>query len=158
MFGKVALGGTFDRLHEGHKKLLEKAVEICSCELIVGITTPILLNNKKYAELIEPYEIREGNVLKYLMQLHPKCKLRLVPLVDSAGPTSTEADIEAIVVSEETKDSASQINQVRKEKGYSTLTIIAISCINNQPGLNPLDPKLSSSSLREQEWKQKNKL
>lgn len=40
----VALGGTFDHLHAGHKILLSMAAWIASTKLIVGITGPLMLH------------------------------------------------------------------------------------------------------------------
>ncbi|EGT39005.1 hypothetical protein CAEBREN_14468 [Caenorhabditis brenneri] len=37
-YKKVVLGGTFDRLHNGHKVLLNKAAELASEEIVVGVT------------------------------------------------------------------------------------------------------------------------
>ena len=34
--GQVALGGTFDRLHNGHKKLLSLAASICKKQITIG--------------------------------------------------------------------------------------------------------------------------
>ena len=51
--GTVALGGTFDHLHAGHKILLTMACWLASRRVIVGITDDILLKNKKYRNLLE---------------------------------------------------------------------------------------------------------
>lgn len=38
MFRRVALGGTFDRLHDGHRLMLRTAVEHALKHVTVGIT------------------------------------------------------------------------------------------------------------------------
>mgnify|MGYP002718671144 FL=1 len=40
LYPVVALGGTFDHLHSGHKILLTMAASITSRKLIVGVTGP----------------------------------------------------------------------------------------------------------------------
>ena len=46
---KIAVGGTFDRLHVGHKKLLSLAAMLCaefSGTLVVGVTDDALVGHK----------------------------------------------------------------------------------------------------------------
>ncbi|GIY05946.1 hypothetical protein CEXT_515141 [Caerostris extrusa] len=62
----VCLGGTFDRLHNGHKVLLSESVLKCSEELIVGITETEGLKKKVLWELIESTEKRIEDVSEFL--------------------------------------------------------------------------------------------
>ena len=75
----VAVGGTFDHLHAGHKLLLtatalvlepwrESAAEQ-ERTLTVGITGDNLLKNKKYAEILESWEQRQRAVIEFLSAL-----------------------------------------------------------------------------------------
>lgn len=45
-YQNVVLGGTFDRLHNGHKILLSEALLRCSKKLIVGVTDENLIKGK----------------------------------------------------------------------------------------------------------------
>jgi pantetheine-phosphate adenylyltransferase len=62
---KVALGGTFDHLHDGHRKLLSQAASY-KCPVLVGLTTDALLSKKQFREYIQDYEARKENVEQYL--------------------------------------------------------------------------------------------
>jgi len=157
-FKKVALGGTFDRLHDGHKVLLNKAAQIATEEVLVGITTPGMLKNKKYSELIESLEVRSNNTENYLKSVNPNIRITIAPLTDPSGPAVSRKDLDALVVSEETKIGGQIINEKRVELGFKPLELVLVDTVANQKGLNPQDPKLSSSSLREKEWKERNKL
>ena len=53
LLGTVALGGTFDHLHPGHKVLLTMAGWIADRRLIVGITDEVLLSKKSNKQLLE---------------------------------------------------------------------------------------------------------
>lgn len=52
-FENVVLGGTFDRLHNGHKILLSTAALKCTKKLTVGVTDIIMLKCKSLPKLIE---------------------------------------------------------------------------------------------------------
>jgi bifunctional ADP-heptose synthase (sugar kinase/adenylyltransferase) len=43
----VALGGTFDRMHNAHKILLTEAVLRCTKEIIVGVTSDDMIKSKR---------------------------------------------------------------------------------------------------------------
>ena len=51
-YKNVLVAGTFDRLHEGHKLLLDTAINNCSKNLFIGITKDNMIKNKKYSEII----------------------------------------------------------------------------------------------------------
>jgi phosphopantetheine adenylyltransferase len=74
----VAVGGTFDHLHAGHKLLLtatalvlQPPVSPSNTErrLIVGITGDELLKNKKYAEYLMSWEQRQQSVVDFLTSI-----------------------------------------------------------------------------------------
>ncbi|PBP20071.1 putative pantetheine-phosphate adenylyltransferase family protein [Diplocarpon rosae] len=74
----VAVGGTFDHLHEGHKLLLtatalllqpDKAEFQVNKRLIVGITGDQLLKNKKYAEYLRSWHTRQEEVVDFLLSV-----------------------------------------------------------------------------------------
>eukprot|EP01041_Mallomonas_annulata_P009190 gene9190-19052_t len=123
-FKKVALGGTFDRLHNGHKKLLTLAAAVCTDVLVVGVMSDELLRQKKGAELIIPFFNRLQQVEEFLRQIKPSLTLELPKLIDPFGPTITDTAIEAIVVSSETVPGAKKINELRLERGMPPLAIL----------------------------------
>jgi len=123
-YHKVAVGGTFDRIHHGHKKLLTFASILCTEELTVGVSGDALLQNKVGAHLIAPQEKRMAAVEEFIRGFYPSLALNVVPLDDPFGPTVTDGSIEAIVVSSETLMGAKKINQVRRERNFKPLDII----------------------------------
>ncbi len=57
-YAVVALGGTFDHLHVGHKILLTMASIIADRKIIVGVTDDAMLTKKSNAALLEPIDER----------------------------------------------------------------------------------------------------
>ncbi|CAG0886200.1 unnamed protein product [Darwinula stevensoni] len=57
-FDHVVVGGTFDRLHHGHKIFLSEALLLTRKILTVGVADGPLIQNKKLMELIEPCNTR----------------------------------------------------------------------------------------------------
>jgi len=123
-FQRVAVGGTFDQLHNGHKLLLTLAAGSCHESLVIGITGDEMLKKKSNAGLIGSYAARAGGVEAFLRAVKPSLKLEPVEIQDPFGPTITDASIQAIVVSSETIPGAHKINQLRGEKGMTPLAIL----------------------------------
>lgn len=57
-YERVAVGGTFDRLHAGHRLLLAATAALSSRYVFVGVTSDALLANKRAAHLLQTYEAR----------------------------------------------------------------------------------------------------
>ncbi|TDH69453.1 hypothetical protein CCR75_004397 [Bremia lactucae] len=136
----VLLGGTFDHLHTGHKKLLSLAVSICAHRLLVGITADSMLTNKSHAELLEPMETRARAVREYLFFLNPHIVAEIVPISDPYGPAIVIPESAAMVVSTETLAGAAKINRIRREHKLPKLIIFACRRSNSST--------LSSSCIR----------
>jgi phosphopantetheine adenylyltransferase len=75
----VAVGGTFDHLHIGHKLLLTMTaymvepgvseLEADERKLTIGITGDELLKNKQFRQLLESWRQRQENVHSFLMSI-----------------------------------------------------------------------------------------
>lgn len=104
MFKRVAIGGTFDRLHAGHKLMLSVAAMLASESILCGITDDdAMIATKQYKELIESFNKRVAHCLQFLRSFAPKnLAIETIKLSDPFGPTITEPNIDAIVVSPET--------------------------------------------------------
>ena len=118
----VALGGTFDHLHSGHKILLSMGAWIAETKLIVGVTgekmflyvqgshikllDDILLQKKSNRHLLESLSFRMERVRSFLKLFKPKLICDTVTISDVYGPTAEEPDIQALVVSKETESGA----------------------------------------------------
>eukprot|EP01025_Chloroclados_australasicus_P013528 TRINITY_DN16369_c0_g1_i1.p1 TRINITY_DN16369_c0_g1~~TRINITY_DN16369_c0_g1_i1.p1 ORF type:complete len:312 (-),score=34.11 TRINITY_DN16369_c0_g1_i1:194-1129(-) len=149
---RVAIGGTFDRLHAGHRLLLAVAALICSQEIFIGITSDQLLAQKSNKQLLETYDYREKQARNFTQLVNRGIVVQTGPLIDPKEPTEAEIieDMEAIAVSEETVKGAIQINEGRTRRGFRELEIVVVPLI----GVTQDGSKLSSSGLRELDMQQ----
>jgi len=153
-----ALGGTFDRIHAGHKLLLNAAVLSITRKLFIGLADGPLLEKKSYKEILEPFEIRKQNLFRFLIRLNPHLEYCIVPLVDVGGPAVSEEDVNAIIVSIETMKGAEWINQERAKRNFKPLEIVKIDLVENHPELGvDKDNKISSTQLRKRAWEKQHK-
>lgn len=159
-FAKVSVGGTFDRLHAGHRLLLAAAALVTdtrSGTLYVGVTGEALLANKSDKNKIQPYETRARNARRFLESVlarpgfgDAKMRVEIGPLDDAPPLASTVQDMCALVVSRETLAGAAAVNAQREARGFLPLKIVVVGVVG---GVGDDDEarqrsKLSSSALR----------
>jgi cytidyltransferase-like protein len=132
LFNKVAVGGTFDGMHFGHRKLLTLAVSSIDSNtgsLVIGVTVDAMLTSKKFAEYIPALDERMEGVKEFIYRLAPgiKNRVRFVPISDAYGPPGSAGgeNFDALVLSHETLDNGCELNNYRKEKwGFQPLTLL----------------------------------
>ncbi len=120
-YGKVILGGTFDRFHLGHEAFLDRAFQH-SEKVLIGITTPSMMKKIVLQDSIWPYERRKKDVEEFAKKYGKEYEI--FPIEDVFGPSTEKKDLDAIVATEETKHTCERINNIRKRKGLKTLDII----------------------------------
>lgn len=119
---KIALGGTFDHFHKGHQLFLLFAAELAE-QLVIGVTTEVMIKSKVMVEAIEPFEVRAEAVKAFCRSLPLKNKVDVVPLTDPYGPTVFNTSIEALAVTTNTESGARMINKKRAEIGLAQLPV-----------------------------------
>ncbi|AKB17535.1 MULTISPECIES: phosphopantetheine adenylyltransferase [unclassified Methanosarcina] len=129
---KVALGGTFQYLHDGHASLIEKAFEIAgNGKVYIGLTSDEMLQKNHN---VENYENRSVRLLEYIKYMGvAKEKYEVTRLNDPYGPT-LEEDFDYIIVSPETYPVALKINCIREKKGKKPLEIVYVEYVMAEDG------------------------
>lgn len=131
-FKKVAVGGTFDELHSGHKALINKAFEVGE-KVVIGLSSGEFVFKMGKPHITAPYTERCEELEGYLKELGLAERAEIVPLDDPFGLTISGKDLEALVVSQETEQTAEKINQRRQ---HSRLTPLEIIIVNMVPAEN----------------------
>jgi len=124
----VAVGGTFDKLHKGHKTLILKAFEVGET-VIIGLCTDLFAEKLRKNHDVSPYTTRLRDLKRFLKENGLAERARIIPLNDPYGPTLKSRRIEALIVSRETEPRAFQINNLRRAAGLKPLDIITIDMV-----------------------------
>jgi len=127
-FRVVGVGGTFDELHKGHRKLLDKAFEVGDL-VWIGLSTDEFAGKLQKEHEVAPYESREKELRCFLEKRGLSSRAKITPLGDHYGPAATSREIQAIVVSRETEPAAHRINLLRKKSGLPPLEVIVIDMV-----------------------------
>ena len=138
-YEKVAVGGTFDKFHDGHKKLLSTAFELGN-NIEIGVTSDEFGGLKGN---IDSFEDRRNHVISFFSE---KSNFNVLSLDDPFGTTIFDEDFDAIVVSEETEPTAIKINEIRSSKGMNPLDIVVVSFVLAEDG-----KPISSTRIRKGE-------
>jgi pantetheine-phosphate adenylyltransferase len=129
---KVATGGTFDHLHAGHRRLLEKSFELGE-EVVIGLTSDELARKVgKFPR--HPYEQRKGELDAYIGRRFPGRRYTIVKLDDFFGPGIASRDVEALVASPETGKRVELANALREKRGFPPLQLVIIHWVLAEDG------------------------
>ncbi|KAF9341590.1 hypothetical protein BGZ91_006242 [Linnemannia elongata] len=149
-YGDVALGGTFDHLHAGHKILLSMTAWISSHRVVCGVTDDAMLKTKKFKEFMEPLDKRIEAVERFLRIFKRGLVYEVVPISDMYGPTITDDKLEALMVSKETLKGGGMVNQERRNRNLPPLTIEVINVISpTETQVDEVSLKISSTFIRQ---------
>jgi len=129
---RVATGGTFDILHDGHRALLGAAFALRPQEVLIGLTTDRMARETR--PKVNPYEVRERNLSQFLRRRGWRA-FRIEPIDDPFGPADDLPDLHALVVSSDRAKVAAALNEARKAKGLRPLEVHTVPMVLAQDGL-----------------------
>ena len=144
-FTLIATGGTFDIIHRGHLTLLSDAFAI-SDKVIIGLTSDELAE-KKGKLLINKYEKRLENLIEVISKEFPNSSFQISKLDNDFGPAVLEKGVEALVVSDETSNQGTILNQLRAEKKLSPVKIIKVPMFLAKDGTRISTTRIKNSEI-----------
>ena len=124
----VAMGGTFDVLHRGHRKLLRQAFAV-GRRVMIGVTSDEFVRRLHKPHKVDSYASRKRDLERLIARWGLLSRTRIVPLHDCFGPTVEDQRIQALVVSKRTINTAYEINSKRRAKRLKPLAIVPIDLI-----------------------------
>jgi pantetheine-phosphate adenylyltransferase len=134
-YKKVAVGGTFDELHSGHKALLDMAFEVGD-KVVIGLSSDTFVLKMGKPHKTASYDERHKELLTFLADSDLTRRAEIITLDDPFGTTMTGEGLEALVVSKETLQTAEKINEKRQKTGLSPLKLVVVNMVpaeNNSP-------------------------
>ncbi len=131
-FKKVVLGGTFNRLHPGHRYFLSLAKYYGESAIIGLCSDQMVKVRKKNFRKILPFKERKRALQNYFKRTGLKSKI--VEINDICGPAIKDKEIEAILLTEETFSNGIKINKIRKKNKLKELHYIILPYLLDKTG------------------------
>ncbi len=131
---KVALGGTFDPIHDGHRALFERAFELG--DVTVGLTSDELApKTRREDREVRSFDRRkrdlENELSTYAEEHDREYDVREL---DEPTGIASEEQFDVLVVSPETETGGKRINEIRRERGHDELDIEVVDHIYADDG------------------------
>ncbi|EMA39733.1 phosphopantetheine adenylyltransferase [Halococcus hamelinensis] len=131
---KVALGGTFDPIHDGHRRLFDHAFE--RGDVTVGLTSDDLARETRHEErYVRPFEERRAALETELAALAEEHDREYeIRRLDEPTGIAAEEDFDVLVVSPETENGGVEVNRRRAEAGLDPLDIEVVDHLAAEDG------------------------
>ena len=140
----VAVGGTFDHIHKGHRALLAKAFE-SGDKVFIGLTTDEFAS-RAGKKIAHDFKSRKRELERFLNGAFPDRDYSITRLDRNFGPGMFTSDIEAVVVSTETEGAVPEANKRRRELGLADLKVEVVPLVLAEDGR-----RISSTRIRAEE-------
>ena len=146
---QVALGGTFDPVHDGHRALFERAFELG--DVTVGLTSDTLAPKTRNEErYVKPYDERERALRAELARFAEKYdrEFEVHELTEPSG-IATEPRFDYLIVSPETVAGGERVNDIREDAGHDPLEIVVVDHVPAEDGERISSTRIVSGEIDE---------
>lgn len=125
-YDTAVMGGSWDRLHAGHKYLLLTAFE-WGKKVFIGITTDRFLREMKKEGRNLSFAKRKNELVKFLRRFGLLSRARIFPIDDFVGRSLEYGDV--LIGGDDVYRNALKINSLRRKHGKKALKIVKIDRI-----------------------------
>jgi pantetheine-phosphate adenylyltransferase len=140
-YRSVAVGGTFDHIHSGHRALLVRAFDVAD-RVFIGLTSDEYVNSQG-KKVQHNFETRKTQLAKFLDGSFPRREYLITKLDSAFGAGIFSSDVEAIVVSEETQGKVTSANLQRIQMGLPEMKVEIVPMVLATDGR-----RISSTRIR----------
>jgi len=144
-FDLVAMGGTFDVIHNGHMALLKKSFSISS-KVIIGLSSDQLAV-KRGKSLDNDYSKRFSLLESAIEKNFPNSSYEISKLENDFGPAVVEGSVKALVVSEETSAKGLHLNELRAERNLPPVEIVVVPMVLAEDGKAISSTRIKNSEI-----------
>ena len=144
-FDLVAMGGTFDIIHDGHMALLNKSFSISS-KVIIGLSSDQLAT-KRGKNLVNDYSKRLSSLKSVIEKNFSNYSYEISKLENDFGPAIIEGSVKALIVSEETSDKGLYLNELRVERNLSPVEIVVVPMVLAKDGKAISSTRIKNSEI-----------
>src|SRR3989338_11087960 len=157
-YRQLAIAGTFDRLHKGHLRFISQAFDL-SERVIIGLTSDSFVkekskihpdqigtnikSNPKFKIQIKNYKHRKLELEEFLKKKNFRSRVEIVKIDDVYGPATAENEIEALLVTANSRTGGEKVNQKRGKSGLPQLKLETMDLVMAEDG-----KAISSSRIR----------
>jgi len=129
----VALGGTFDTLHAGHRQLLSEAFRLGDVVLI-GVTSDQLVATLHKKHQVRSFSSRVRDLERFLKTRCWSSRARVNALREPYGPAARRKKLQALIVSNGTLASGRRLNRLRQQNGLQPLDLVVVDLLKAVDG------------------------
>ncbi|WP_256299150.1 pantetheine-phosphate adenylyltransferase [Haloarchaeobius salinus] len=131
---RVAVAGTFGPLHDGHRSLLETALEVGAEGVLVGLTSDRFATSGRERE-VPPFTERAEALRRELDALDRWNRgVELREIASEHDFAASDASLEGVVVSRETADEVPDLNEERRANGLEPLVAVVVPLVVAEDG------------------------
>lgn len=131
-YKRGVVGGTFDILHAGHKRLLRTALMNAN-SLLIGVTSDSFAAFSRGRE-VNPFKERVNKLMEFIRSLGADDRVEIAKIEDPFGPSIEDDELEVLFVTENVLTNALRVNRIREARNMRLLDIFVVPLVRAEDG------------------------